>query len=38
VALLELLSKDTGLDLTFATGKEVEDSATEYKIVIVLAE
>jgi hypothetical protein len=38
-ALVDLLSKDTGLELEYlTTGKEVEDSAEEYTIVIVLAE
>ena len=37
-ALVDLLSEDTGLDLVYAEEKEVEDSAGEYTIVIVLAE
>jgi hypothetical protein len=37
-ALLAQLSEDTGLELTFAEGKLVEDAAGSYDAVIVLAQ
>jgi hypothetical protein len=37
-ALVDLLGEDTGLDLEYAAGKEIEDSAGAYTIIIVLAE